>query len=59
MLEAALRLIGAPWVEAETDADAVGFYARVGFTITSLGHVYPGVERFRCVRASFGIREQS
>ena len=25
------------------------FYASVGFTITSLGEKYPGVERFHCV----------
>ncbi len=35
---------------AETDRDAVGFYRRCGFTITSLGEQYPGVERFRCRR---------
>lgn len=33
---------------AETDRDAVGFYRCCGFTITSLGEKYPGVERFRC-----------
>lgn len=34
---------------AETDADAVGFYRQCGFEITSLGEMYPGVERFHCV----------
>jgi ribosomal protein S18 acetylase RimI-like enzyme len=34
---------------AETDSDAVGFYRNCGFEITSLGEVYPGTERFRCV----------
>ncbi|WP_419962044.1 GNAT family N-acetyltransferase [Psychrobacillus sp. BM2] len=34
---------------AETDIDAVDFYASIGFTITSLGEKYPGVERFHCV----------
>ncbi|QUG41557.1 GNAT family N-acetyltransferase [Psychrobacillus sp. INOP01] len=34
---------------AETDKDAVNFYASIGFTITSLGEKYPGVERFLCV----------
>ena len=33
---------------AETDQDAVGFYRRCGFIITSLGERYPGVERFKC-----------
>ncbi|UDH01515.1 GNAT family N-acetyltransferase [Rhodococcus opacus] len=31
---------------AETDADAVRFYENTGFTSTSLGEKYPGVERF-------------
>ena len=34
---------------AETDKDAVNFYASIGFTIASLGEKYPGVERFHCV----------
>lgn len=36
-------------ISAETDQDAINFYKRVGFTITSLGEKYPGVERFWCV----------
>ena len=36
-------------LEAETDEDAVGFYAKNGFIITSLGQVYSGLERFKCV----------
>lgn len=36
---------GLPLV-AETDADAVGFYVATGFTATSLGEKYPGVQRF-------------
>jgi ribosomal protein S18 acetylase RimI-like enzyme len=32
---------------AETDQDAVGFYAANNFAITSLGEKYPGVERFQ------------
>ena len=35
-------------LSAETDADAVRFYERCGFTVRSLGERYPGVERFRC-----------
>lgn len=34
---------------AKTDAEAAGFYRCCGFAITSLGEVYPGVERFDCV----------
>ena len=37
------------FIAAETDVDAVGFYRQCGFEITSLGEVYPGTERFRCV----------
>ncbi|SMF81175.1 Acetyltransferases [Paenibacillus uliginis N3/975] len=36
-------------VIAETDEEAVGFYRSIGFEIYSLGEIYPGVERFRCV----------
>lgn len=36
-------------IVAETDEEAVDFYRNVGFMIYSLGEVYPGVERFRCV----------
>jgi ribosomal protein S18 acetylase RimI-like enzyme len=35
-------------VTAETDRNAVGFYRRLGFLITSLGELYPNTERFRC-----------
>lgn len=37
---------------AETDKDAVDFYASIGFTITSLGEKYPGVERFNVYLAN-------
>ncbi|ANF96805.1 GNAT family N-acetyltransferase [Paenibacillus bovis] len=36
---------------AETDKEAVGFYRRSGFVISSLGEKYPGVERFHCSRS--------
>jgi ribosomal protein S18 acetylase RimI-like enzyme len=36
-------------IKAETDIDAVGFYKKIGFSITSLGEKYPGVERFECI----------
>ncbi|SDC90257.1 N-acetylglutamate synthase, GNAT family [Paenibacillus sp. UNCCL117] len=35
-------------IVAETDEDAVDFYRNIGFTVISLGELYPGVERFRC-----------
>lgn len=34
---------------AETDMEAVDFYASIGISITSLGEKFPGVERFLCV----------
>lgn len=34
---------------AETDEEAVDFYRNIGFVVYSLGEIYPGVERFRCV----------
>jgi len=34
---------------AETDEESVDFYRNIGFTIVSLGELYPGVERFHCV----------
>lgn len=37
-----------PSIVAETDDEAVDFYRRYGFFITSLGEKYPGVERFLC-----------
>jgi GNAT superfamily N-acetyltransferase len=33
---------------AETHQDAVPFYRRCGFEVTSLGERWPGVERFAC-----------
>lgn len=43
-------------LEAETDRDAVGFYQRTGFDITSLGEKYPGVERFLCILSRDNMR---
>lgn len=34
-------------IVAETDRSALGFYSALGFTATSLGEKYPGVERFQ------------
>ena len=36
-------------IKAETDKNAVDFYKKIGFSITSLGEKYPGVERFECI----------
>ncbi|MFC3965614.1 GNAT family N-acetyltransferase [Nocardia jiangsuensis] len=46
LLDGVRRRFPALPIQAETDADAVGFYRRLGFTVTSLGEKYPGVERF-------------
>ena len=35
-------------IVAETDHEAVDFYRKSGFMVTSLGEKYPGVERFFC-----------
>ena len=35
-------------ITAETDFEAVNFYKNYGFTVTSLGEKYPGIERFKC-----------
>lgn len=43
-------------LEAETDREAVGFYRRCGFAISSLGERFPGCERFRCVRTGDGAQ---
>jgi GNAT superfamily N-acetyltransferase len=34
---------------ADTDEEAVDFYRSVGFSISSLGELFPGAEQFRCV----------
>lgn len=36
-------------IKAETDIEAVDFYRSIGFSIFSLGELYPGIERFHCV----------
>ncbi|BCB04191.1 GNAT family N-acetyltransferase [Bacillus sp. KH172YL63] len=36
------------YLGAETDQEAVDFYRKIGWKITSLGEKYPGVERFWC-----------
>jgi len=40
-------------IEVETDKNAVDFYEKIGFKITSLGEKYPGVERFKCVKECY------
>jgi ribosomal protein S18 acetylase RimI-like enzyme len=44
-------------IVAETDQDAVGFYAANNFAVTSLGEKYPGVERFRVHLRAFANPE--
>jgi ribosomal protein S18 acetylase RimI-like enzyme len=43
-----IQLKSSHLISAETDEDSVDFYRNVGFTITSLGEKYPGIERFQC-----------
>lgn len=47
-----IPLLGVSQLSAETDSEAVAFYRKVGFQIISLGQIYPGTERFRCVLSS-------
>jgi ribosomal protein S18 acetylase RimI-like enzyme len=51
LIEAAIGREGPASVRLETDNDAVGFYRSCGFSVTSLGEKYPGIERFGCRRA--------
>jgi len=39
-----------PYLIAETDNESVGFYRSCGFEIKSLGELYPGTERFQCIK---------
>jgi len=48
LIEAAMGREGPATVRLETDNDAVGFYRRCGFSVSSLGEKYPGIERFEC-----------
>lgn len=49
LVDDAVRRFRLVSVTAETDATAVLFYRRCGFETRSLGELYPGVERFRCM----------
>ncbi|MNU09693.1 hypothetical protein D3C72_2564150 [compost metagenome] len=49
MIAEVSRTAGIGTITAETDHEAAGFYRSAGFTVTSLGEKYPGVERFACV----------
>jgi ribosomal protein S18 acetylase RimI-like enzyme len=49
LIETVIELTKTNNIIAETDKDAVNFYKKKGFTIISLGEMYPGVERFKCV----------
>lgn len=44
-----IALIDPEEIFAETDEEGVEFYRSIGFTISSLGEEFPGVERFKCV----------
>lgn len=35
-------------IQAQTDQDSIDFYRTCGFSVTSLGELYPGIERFLC-----------
>ncbi|EOW9527377.1 GNAT family N-acetyltransferase [Bacillus cytotoxicus] len=48
MIKEIIRIHQLIYVEAETDCEAVEFYRKCGWGITSLGEKYPGVERFQC-----------
>jgi GNAT superfamily N-acetyltransferase len=46
LLAEVLTAVGATEIFVQTDTDAVGFYRACGFAASSLGDMYPGVERF-------------
>lgn len=48
MIDEAVISLRLSLLEAETDAEAVNFYAECGFVIGSLGEKYAGRERFLC-----------
>ena|SRR5215831_1600219 len=48
LLTEVLTAVGATELVAQTDTDAIGFYRACGFAVSSLGEMYPGVERFEC-----------
>ncbi|MFJ8526782.1 GNAT family N-acetyltransferase [Bacillus sp. NPDC094106] len=48
MIKKMIHVHGLTYIEAETDCEAVEFYRKFGFMITSLGEKYQGVERFHC-----------
>jgi ribosomal protein S18 acetylase RimI-like enzyme len=51
LVEEVGRLLGLEEVEAETGVNnAHAFYPACGFSVTSLGEKYPGVERFLCIK---------
>jgi len=46
LLAEVLTTVGATEIFVQTDTDAGGFYRARGFAVSSLGEMYPGVERF-------------
>jgi len=49
LVAALSRKFGSRGLGAETDEGAIGFYAKCGFSIQSLGMKYPKTERFWCI----------
>lgn len=52
VVDAAFTQLDLETLEAETDEEAVGFYRACGFSVTSLGQKYAGVERFAVSRTA-------
>ncbi|EJL43561.1 N-acetyltransferase [Brevibacillus agri] len=50
LIDDVLALHSLAAIQAETDREAVAFYRSCGFAVESLGEVYPGVERFLCMK---------
>lgn len=46
-----IESIDRPWIEAETDDEAINFYQACGFTVEMLGELYPGTRRYRCCKS--------
>jgi ribosomal protein S18 acetylase RimI-like enzyme len=48
MINHIIEIHSITFILAETDKEAVEFYEKYGFKVTSLGEKYPGIERFLC-----------
>jgi ribosomal protein S18 acetylase RimI-like enzyme len=49
LVEGAKRTLDCVSLFAETDDDAVEFYRKAAFAVTSLGEKYPGIVRYACL----------